>query len=68
MLFRRKVVDSYPLIQFGTVVVFPFLFWILTLEAGSMFTQEYFMPTYGQVSPSPFSYPLPQTQKAKQLT
>ncbi|TDL18022.1 hypothetical protein BD410DRAFT_793714 [Rickenella mellea] len=45
----RCVVDQYPFIQFCTVILFPSVYWIVTLEADSRFSREYFTPTYGQL-------------------
>jgi len=46
---RHSFVDAYPFIQLITVVIYPSLYWILTLETVAAFVREEFHPTYGQV-------------------
>jgi hypothetical protein len=46
---RYSFVDAYPFIQFMTVVVYPSLYWIITLEVAAIVTNEEFQPSYGQV-------------------
>lgn len=48
-IFRRAVVNAYPVIRFCTVILLPFTLWISVLESGSHLTREKFQPTYGQV-------------------
>lgn len=46
----RKTTNQYPFLLFCTVVLFPSVIWIIMLETGALFSNEYFQPTYGQVS------------------
>ncbi|KAJ7619502.1 hypothetical protein FB45DRAFT_930943 [Roridomyces roridus] len=47
----RKVVERYPLIQFYTVIVLPFSFWMFNTEFGirRLSPRESFEATYGQL-------------------
>ena len=47
----RAVTDTYPFIRICTVILFPMGFWIAMMESGALFSNEYFIPTYGQVRP-----------------
>ncbi|KAJ7213848.1 hypothetical protein GGX14DRAFT_563426 [Mycena pura] len=47
----RNVVDSYPFIQFCTVILFPHFLWIIDIEVGILVLLQYetFSFTYGQI-------------------
>lgn len=53
----HRATQRYPFLKFCTLILFPSLIWVGMLESGAVFSNEYFEPTYGQVSPWRQNFP-----------